>query len=119
LPFNPTRRSGECHAKPRTSRAFRFLSEGDFILNYCVINGVDFELDPELIDHDQCSSLSHRLSAEMGARARQMPEEKFTKAQAMARWTELVDQLATASSRCSPDDCQQALHEPPRGRLSG
>ena len=33
--------------------------------------------------------------AEMGARARQMLEEKFTKAQAIARWTELVNQLAT------------------------
>ena len=29
---------------------------------------------------------------------RQMLEEKFTKAQAIARWTELVDQLATLSN---------------------
>jgi glycosyltransferase involved in cell wall biosynthesis len=36
--------------------------------------------------------------AEMGARARQMLEEKFTKAQAITRWTELVDQLATISN---------------------
>ena len=32
--------------------------------------------------------------AEMGARVRQMLEEKFTKAQAIARWSQLVDQLA-------------------------
>ena len=31
--------------------------------------------------------------AEMGARARQMLEEKFMKAQAIARWSRLVDQL--------------------------
>jgi glycosyltransferase involved in cell wall biosynthesis len=36
--------------------------------------------------------------AAMGARARQMLEEKFTKAQAITRWTELVDQLATISN---------------------
>ena len=36
--------------------------------------------------------------AAMGARARQMLEEKFTKAQAIAHWTELVDQLATVSN---------------------
>jgi hypothetical protein len=34
----------------------------------------------------------------MGARARQMLDEKFTKAQAIAHWTELVDQLATVSN---------------------
>jgi hypothetical protein len=33
--------------------------------------------------------------AEIGARARQMLDEKFTKAQAIAHWTELVDQLGT------------------------
>ena len=32
--------------------------------------------------------------AEMGARARQMLEEKFTKAHGIARWSQLVDQLA-------------------------
>jgi colanic acid biosynthesis glycosyl transferase WcaI len=36
--------------------------------------------------------------AEMGARARQMLEEKFTKAQAIAHWTELVGPLATVSN---------------------
>jgi glycosyltransferase involved in cell wall biosynthesis len=35
--------------------------------------------------------------AEMGARARQMLEEKFTKAQAMARWSQLINQLAATS----------------------
>jgi glycosyltransferase involved in cell wall biosynthesis len=34
--------------------------------------------------------------AEMGARARQMLEEKFTKAQAVARWSQVVDHLAAA-----------------------
>jgi hypothetical protein len=36
--------------------------------------------------------------AEMGARARQMLDEKFTKAQAIAHWTELVDQLGTVNN---------------------
>jgi glycosyltransferase involved in cell wall biosynthesis len=36
--------------------------------------------------------------AEMGARARQMLEEKFTKAQAIARWSQLVDQLAAVTN---------------------
>jgi hypothetical protein len=34
----------------------------------------------------------------MGARARQMLDEKFTKAQAIAHWTELVDQLGTVNN---------------------
>jgi colanic acid biosynthesis glycosyl transferase WcaI len=37
--------------------------------------------------------------AEMGARARQMLDEKLTKAQALARWSQLIDQLAAADIR--------------------
>jgi colanic acid biosynthesis glycosyl transferase WcaI len=33
--------------------------------------------------------------AELGARVRQMLEEKFTKAEAMAHWSQLIDQLAS------------------------
>jgi hypothetical protein len=46
------------------------------------------------------SALVRRATAvaEMGARARQMLDEKVTKAQAIAHWTELVDQLGTVSN---------------------
>jgi hypothetical protein len=37
------------------------------------------------------------IGDEMGARARQMLEEKFTKAQAIARWSQLIDQLAAVN----------------------
>jgi colanic acid biosynthesis glycosyl transferase WcaI len=41
-------------------------------------------------------SVEPQTVAEMGARARQMLEDKFTKAQAMARWSQSVDQLPAA-----------------------
>ena len=62
-------------------------------------------------------------AADMGARARQMLEERFTRSQAFARWDELIGQLdefpvlAAARPRASDDSQNQLLGRPSHSSL--